>query len=298
MAARSIGTAAISFGLVTVPVRIYPAVRPSAGISFHFLHAKDGARLRQQYICAKDGEVVPRSETVRGYEFAKDRYVTFSDEELKALDEKATHGIEITEFVPEESVDPAYFERAYYLGPDKGGEKAYSLLTAAMEETKLLALAKYAARGKDYLVLIRPAEGRLVMQQLYHSDEVRPISDVPFERRAAREGELKLARQLIEQIASERFRPERYEDEVRKRVETLINKKVEGEDITEAPAGERPRGEVVDLMEALKASLERKGRTERTGAAEGKPARRPAARRPATTRAPRAARSSSRRRAS
>jgi len=295
MAARSISRAAISFGLVTVPVRIYPAVRPSAGISFHFLHGKDGARLKQQYVCTRDGDVVPRSDTVRGYEFAEDRYVTFSDEELKALDEKATQGIEITEFVPAESVDPVYYERTYYLGPDKGGEKAYSLLTAAMEETKLLALAKYAARGKDYLVLVRPSEGRLAMQQLFHSDEVRPIAEVPFEKRPAREAELKLARQLIEQIASERFRPERYEDEVRKRVEALIQRKVEGEDITEAPASDHPRGKVVDLMEALKASLERKGKTT---SPERKAIRRAESRRPAAARASRGPRTGTRRRAS
>jgi DNA end-binding protein Ku len=226
---------------------------------------------------------------VRGFEFAAGRYVTFSEEELKALGEKATQGIEIAEFVPAGSVEPAYFERTYYLGPDKGGEKAYSLLAAAMEDTRLHAVARYATRGKDYLVLLRPAEkGRLSMQQLYHSDEVRPVDEVPADKRPVREAELKLARQLIEQIASERFEPGRYEDEVRKRVEALIARKVEGEDITEAPAAEEPRGKVVDLMEALKASLERQGRP----AANGRRARASSSRGRSSARTSRAARAS------
>jgi DNA end-binding protein Ku len=247
-------TAAISFGLVTVPVRVYPAVRSSAGLSFHLLHEKDGSRLKQQYICAKEDVVVPRSEMIKGYEYAKDRYVTLTDEELKALDERATQGIEIAEFVPKDTVDPVYFERPYYLGPGKGGEKAYTLLVKAMEDAGVYAIARRAARGKDYLVLLRPDDGRLVMEQLYHSDEVRPLSEIPVDGPAPRENELKLAHQLIEQITSARFQPDRYEDEVRKRIEKLIAKKIEGEEIVSAP-DERPRAQVVDLMEALKASL-------------------------------------------
>ena len=252
-------TAAISFGLVTVPVRIYPAVRSSAGLSFHLLHAKDGSRLKQQYLCVKDGVVVTREEMIKGYEYAKDRYVTFTDEEIKALDEKATQGIDIAEFVPADSVDPVYFERPYYLGPGKGGEKAYALLIDAMKEAGVYAVARRAARGKDYLVVLRPSERRLVMEQLYHSDEVRPIAEIPVETPNVREAELKLARQLVDQITSERFRPELYEDEVRKRIEKLIAKKIEGEDIVAAPT-EQPRAQVVDLMEALKASLAQGGR--------------------------------------
>ena len=259
MAARSIATASISFGLVTVPVRIYPATRSSAGLSFHLLHEKDHARLKQQWICEKDGEVVPRSETVKGYEFAKGRYVTFTNEELKALDEKATSGIEIAEFVPEGSVDPVYFERSYYLGPDKNGAKAFSLLGRAMNETRLLAIAKYAARGKDYLVLLRPADDRLEMIQLYNEDEVRPVSEVPVETRASSPTEVKLATRLIESIAAEQFDPGKYGDEVRRRIQKLIQAKVSGKDIT-APAPQKRKAEVVDLMEALQASLARKAK--------------------------------------
>jgi|SRR6185436_4779071 DNA end-binding protein Ku len=259
MAARSIATASISFGLVTVPVRIYPATRTSAGLSFHLLHEKDHARLKQQYVCEKDGAVVPRSEMVKGYEFAKGRYVTFTNEELKALDQKATNGIEIAEFVPEGSVDPVYFERSYYLGPDKNGAKAFSLLGRAMNETRLLAVAKYAARGKDYLVLLRPADDRLEMIQLYNEDEVRPASEVPVGTRASSPAEVKLATRLIESIASEEFDPGKYGDEVRRRIQKLIQAKVSGKDIT-APEPQKRKAQVVDLMEALQASLARKAR--------------------------------------
>jgi len=259
MAARSIATASISFGLVTVPIRIYPATRASAGISFHLLHEKDHSRLKQQYVCEKDGEVVPRSEMVKGYEFAKGRYVTFTDEELKALDQKATNGIEIAEFVPAGSVDPVYFERSYYLGPDKNGAKAFSLLVRAMHETGLLAVAKYAARGKDYLVLLRPADERLEMIQLYNEDEVRSPSEVPVETRASTQAEVKLATRLIESIASKEFDPGKYGDEVRRRIQELIEAKVQGKDIT-VPAPQKRKAEVVDLMAALQASLARKGK--------------------------------------
>jgi DNA end-binding protein Ku len=278
MPARSIATATISFGLVTVPVRVYPATRISAGLSFHMLHAKDKVRLKQQYVCPKDDEVVPRSEMVKGYEYRKDKYVVFTNEELKALDEQSTSGIEITEFLPVDAVDPVYFEKTYYLGPDKGGEKAFSLLAEAMEAVERVALAHYAARGKSYLVLLRATGGRLMMQQLYHSDEVREVSEVPGTSRQNREAEVKLARQLIDQISEDTFRPEKYEDVVRKRIEKLIASKLKGKDITEAAPAERPKGEVIDLMEALKASLARKGRA---GAARPAPARSLASHRPA-----------------
>jgi DNA end-binding protein Ku len=283
MAARSLATATISFGLVTVPVRIYPSVRVSAGLSFHLLHAKDHERLKQQYVCPKDDEVVPRSDMVKGFEFKKGQYVVFTDEELKALDEKATSGIEITEFLPAHAVDPVYYEHSYYLGPDKGGEKGYALLAQAMATVEEIALAKYAARGKSYLVLLRSTGDHLFMQQLYNSDEVRDLSEVPVTARRNTDAEVKLARQLIEQITSDAFHPEKYEDEVRKRIQKLIAQKLKGKDITAATPAERPPAEVVDLMEALKASLARKG----GAAGRAMPSRAAAARkRPAAHAAP------------
>jgi DNA end-binding protein Ku len=267
MPARSLSTGTISFGLVTVPVRLYSAAEHSAAISFNMLHGKCGSRLKQQYICSKDEEIVTRDQTVKGYEFAKDQYVTFTTEELKAMEEASNSAIQIAEFVPLNTVDPVYFEGAYYVGPDKGGERAYQLLAAAMRETGRCALAKWAARGKMYLVLLRPGEKGLIMQVLHYADEVRSFDEVPVGDTQVKDGELKLAVQLIDQISSEHFNPAAYEDEVKKRYQEAIQKKVEGQEIT-AAAPEAPKGQIIDLMEALKASLAKS----KTAAAEEKAA--------------------------
>jgi DNA end-binding protein Ku len=263
--ARAIAGATVSFGLVSIPVKLYSATQVSAGVSFNLLHAKCGTRLKQQYICPHDNEIVSREEMIKGYEFSKDQYVTFTPEELKALEEKATQTIEISEFVPLSAIDPVYFDKPYYLGPEKGGDKAYTLLAEAMRESGRAALARYAARGKQYLVMLRPYQmpgekasgpmgGGIVMQQLLYSDEVRPFSDVPLPDATVREPELKLARQLIDQIASETFDPGQYTDDVRKRIHEDIERKIAGQDIAAAqPAAEPAR--IIDLMEALKASL-------------------------------------------
>jgi DNA end-binding protein Ku len=261
MPARSLSTGTISFGLVTVPVRLYSAAEHSAAISFNLLHGKCGSRLKQQYICPKDEEIVTRDQMVKGYEFAKDQYVTFTEDELKAMAETSSPAIEIAEFVPVDKVDPIYFEGAYYLGPDKGGERAYALLTAAMRETGRSAVAKWAARGKMYVVLIRPVEKGLVMQVLHYADEVRSFDEVPIGDATVKDTELKLAVQLIDQISVEDFNPAAYEDEVKKRYQEAIQQKVEGQEIT-AAAPEAPRGQIIDLMEALKASLAKSGRAE------------------------------------
>ena len=253
MAPRSIATGTISFGLVSIPVHLFPATQPSASISFNLLHAKCGSRLKQQYVCAKEGEKVEREDMVKGYEFAKDRYVSFTAEELKALDEIASQTIDIAEFVPEEDVDPVYYDRAYHLGPGKGGAKAYRLLALALERSGKAALARYAARGKQYLVLIRPRSGRLVMQQLYYADEVRALDEVPIEDAEVKDAEIQLALRLVEQTSSDAFHPERYEDSVKKRVAEAIERKVQGEEIQ--VAAPEPQAQVIDLMEALKASL-------------------------------------------
>src|SRR5450432_130322 len=258
MVARSMSTATISFGLVTVPIRLYAASESQSAVSFNLLHDKCNSRLRQQYICTKDEEVVTRDQMVKGFEFAKDQYVVFTDEEIKAMAEEASKTIEITEFVPLAKVDPIYFEGAYYLGPDKGGEKAYRLLAEAMRQTGRCALAKWAARGKQYLVLMRPIEGGLVMQVLHYADEVRPFSEIPIGDSGVREPELKLAVQLIEQIATDEFKPDAYVDEVRARYHEAIERKKEGHEVA-AAAPEAPKGQIIDLMEALKASLAQKG---------------------------------------
>jgi DNA end-binding protein Ku len=254
MPPRPIASGTISFGLVSIPVKLFPATQPASAISFNLLHGKDGSRLKQQYVCAKDGALVPREEMVKGYEIAKDRYVVFSTEELKALEEIASQTIDIAEFVPVAEVDPVYFDRAYYLGPEKGGAKAYRLLSEAMKRAGKAALARYAARGKQYLVLIRPKEGRLVMQQLLYGDEVRSFEEIPVDESEVKEQEVQLALALVEQIASDGFHPERYEDAVKKRTLEAIERKAQGEAIqVSAP---EPQAQVIDLMDALKASLD------------------------------------------
>lgn len=253
MPARSIGTGILSFGMVSIPIRLYSAGESASAVSFNLLHAKCKTRLKQQYVCPKDEEIVARDQMVKGYEFSKDQYVTFTVEELKAMEQETQKALEITEFIPASTVDPVYFDGATYLGPDKGGEKAYRLLNEAMKKTGRVALAKWAARGKQYLVMIRPSGHGLVLQQLLYADEVRPISEVPIGDAEVKEGELKLATQLIEQIARDEFHPESYEDEVRKRYHEAIQRKVEGQEITAAP--EQPKAHIIDLMEALKASL-------------------------------------------
>jgi DNA end-binding protein Ku len=261
MAARSIASITISFGMVSIPVKLYSATEASRAMSFNLLHKACGSRLKQQYLCVKEEVPVAREEMVKGYEFAKDQYVMFSPEELKALEEAGTHSADITEFIPAKAIDPVYFDRAYYLGPDKGGAKPYALLARALKETGRCALGRWATRGKQYIVLIRPldtglVEG-LVMQQLLYAAEVRSINDLDIPKTDVKPAELKLAQQLIEQQAVEKFDPAAYTDDVRARIEAAIQKKVEGQEITMAESPERG-AQVIDLMEALRASLEKK----------------------------------------
>ena len=254
MSARPISAATISFGLVSVPVKLYSTGESSARVSFNWLHKDCGSRLKQQYVCRQHGDVVEKDDMVKGYEFAKDQYVVFTPDELKALEQESTESIEITEFVPAEQIERLFLSKAYYLGPDKGGDRAYRLLSRALRETGLTAVAKYAARGKQYLVLVRPQEDGLVLEQLYYGDEMKPFSEVPIGDGDVKAEELALAVQLIQQAATTEFRPDAYQDEVRRRMMEQIERKVAGEEITTRPS-EEPQTQIIDLMEALKASL-------------------------------------------
>ncbi|MGH8289395.1 MAG: Ku protein [Steroidobacteraceae bacterium] len=257
MAARSIGSVTISFGLVAIPVKLYSATQSANAISFNLLHKGCGSRLRQQYVCLKDGSIVERDDMVKGYEFAKDQYVTFEPEEIKALEEAGTHAIEISEFVPVESVDPVYFDRTYYLAPDKGGAKPYALLTEALKQAQRCAVGRWAARGKAYLVMLRPVGDMLTLQQLHFAADVRPASEIEIPKQDVKAAELTLAQQLINQQASERFEPTAYTDELRARIQAAIEKKVEGHQISVSDFPAERGGKVIDLMEALRASLEK-----------------------------------------
>jgi DNA end-binding protein Ku len=258
MAARTIGSATISFGLVSVPVNLFSSSESSAAISFNMIHTKCGSRLKQQYICAKEGMVVEKDEISKGYEFSKDQYVLFTPDEVKALDEKATNTIDIAEFVPLATVDRIYLEKLYYLGPGKGGERAYKLLVAALADTGRAALGQYSARGKQYLALVRPMGDILVMEQLHYQAELRSADDVPRPEVTLKDAELALARQLIEQGSVDEFRPLNFHDTVRERVLEAIQRKVDGQEIT-AEATEAPQTKIIDLMDALKASLAKRG---------------------------------------
>jgi DNA end-binding protein Ku len=257
MAARSIGSLTISFGLVAIPVKLYSATQSSSAVSFNLLHKGCGSRLKQQYICQKEGVVVERDEMVKGYEFAKDQYVQFSNEEIKQLEEVGTHSVDIAEFVPMESIDPVYFDKTYYLAPDKGAAKPYALLNEALKETGRCAVARWAARGKSHIVALRPVGDVLTMQQLHFATEVRPASEMEVAKPDVKAQELKLARQLIEQQTATDFDPNAYTDEVRARVDAAIQKKVEGQEISVSETQPETGGKVIDLMEALRASLEK-----------------------------------------
>jgi DNA end-binding protein Ku len=271
MAPHSIGSGTISFGLVSIPVKLYTAAS-GGGVSFNLLHAKCGNRIRQQTFCPVCNEVVERGGLVKGYEFQKEQYVRFSDEELKSLEGEASKVIDIAEFVPLPSVDPIYFEKTYYLGPDKGGEKPYRLLADAMAKTDRVALATFVMRGKESLVLVRPAQDGLMLHTMYFADEVRDFGEIEKGKSVKlRDGELQLAERLIDELSRDEFKPEQYQDDYRNRVLEVVNSKVEGKEITSA-APEAQRAQVIDLMDALKQSLAR-----RAGGGGEKPAAKDAA---------------------
>jgi DNA end-binding protein Ku len=253
MPARAIASGTIAFGLVSIPVKLFPSASPADALRFNNLHRECGTRVKYQFWCPKEEKVLAREEMIKGYEFAKGQYVTFDRAELEAVAERTSGGIDITEFLPQTAVDPIYYAKAYYLAPDGGAARAYHLLAAALRQTGLCALAKHSARGKQYLVLVRPIPQGLVMQQLHYPAEIRPVADVGIEQSEVKDAELELAVQLIRQGAVKTFAPGKYSDEVRERIEVLIAKKVEGEDIT-APVPSA-RAQVIDLMAALKESL-------------------------------------------
>ena len=270
MPPHSIGSGTISFGLVSIPIRMFTAASPG-GIAFNQLHQKCGGRIKQQQICPACNEIVERASLVKGYEFTRDQYVQFTEDELKGLEGEASKMIDIAEFVPITEVDPIYFEKTYYLGPDKGGEKAYRLLGEAMKKAGRVALAKYVMRGKESLVLIRPAGDGLMLHTMYFADEVRDFSEVDKgEDAKLKPGELELAERLLRELSGESFHPEQYADEYRGRVLQAVEQKVEGQEVTSI-APQAQRTQVIDLMDALKQSLGKRGAGGRSGAGEKTP---------------------------
>ncbi len=259
MAARSIASLTLGFGLVSIPVKLYSATESSASIRFNLL-TKDGSRVRQQYVSEKDGKVVDRADMVKGYEFEKDKFVLFEPSELKALEEGSSHVIDIVAFVPEKSIDPIYYDKAYMLAPDKRGGKPYALLAEAMRKSGRCALARWSWKTKRYVVQVRPAEDGLMLQQLFFADEVRSLKDLNIEKVDVTQAELDLAMQLIDQIAEDGYDPTAYQDEEKQRVLAAIDRKIAGQQIVAHEEVESPAtGQVIDLMEALRASLGKRG---------------------------------------
>ena len=255
VAPRATSSGTVSFGLVSIPVKLYTAAS-SEQVSFNMLHKSCGTRVKMQFVCPTDSQVVERSDTVKGYEYARGQYVLFSDEELKALEAARDNSIEITEFVPLASVDFVQVEKSYYLGPDKGGDKAYRLLSAAMRGKDRVAVGRWSARGKEQLVLVRPyGEDGLILHQLYYADEVRAFDEIDTGAKLGfSEKELDLADRLIDQLTSESFEADKYKDSFSDKVRAAVEQKVQGEEITVAP--EAPKAQIIDLFEALKRSLE------------------------------------------
>ena len=258
MAARSIASLTLSFGLVSIPVKLYSATESAASVKFNML-ARDGSRLKQQYVSEKDQSVVQRADMVKGYEFEKDKFVVFTAEELKALEEGSSHAIEIFSFVPEKAIDPIFYDKAYLLAPDKRGGKPYALLMEAMRESSRCALAKWAWKSKQYVVQVRPVEDGLMLQQLLYADEVRSLKELNIEPVSVSSSELQLALQLIDQISEDSYDPREHVDEEKKRILAAIDEKISGKQVVASAHNEEPStAQVIDLMDALRASLGKK----------------------------------------
>jgi DNA end-binding protein Ku len=265
MAARAISSGTITFGLVSIPIKLYTATQ-SKSVRFSMLHGKDKAKLKQQYICSSCDEIVTRDQTVRGYEHTRDQYVLVSEEELKALEKKSDRTIEIEEFVPIAQVDPIFFEHSNLLGPDKGGTKPYRLLCQAMIDTAQVAIGRFSTRGREQLVLLRPTADGLVMHGLFYADEVRSFADIDLgETVEFKDAELALAKQLVETLSAEKFDASRYRDDYRTVLLEAIDRKVAGEEIT-APPKPQAREQIIDLVAALKKSIAEKRQPARESA--------------------------------
>ncbi len=266
MAARPVAAGSISFGLVSIPVKLFTATRPKS-VSFNLLHAKDKSRIQQRIYCPVDDKIIDRSELIRGFEVEKGVYVTFTDDELEKLEAHEDHAIDITEFVPLAQVDPIFFENAYHLACAPESARAYRLLADSMTQSQRVGLAHFTMRNKEHLVIIRPYEAGLMLHTMYYGDEIVAATELDRGQNAkTNERELELAKRLIDDLTAKKFDPSKYHDNYRERVLEAAQQKVQGQEAISAAAPEERKAKVIDLMSALKASLEKRG-----GAAEGKP---------------------------
>ncbi len=280
MALRPLRNASISFGLVNIPVRFYTATK-SEDVSFNLLHGSCGSRVNRKWWCPQHEEMIEMGDMVRAYQIAKNRYVTFSDEEINALESDDNRALEITEFVDLDQIDPVFFEKAYYLGPSPGGSKTYNLLAQAMKKQGKVAVARWVSGNREHLVVLRPYEDGLILHTMYYADEVRDFAAIDREDSQLKDKEIALAEMLISELSVEEFDPLAYKDQYRERLMDRIRAKSEGETIIWSAPDEDKAAEVVDIMEALRRSLEGGG----AGAKKRAPAKRAPAK-PAAKTAP------------
>jgi DNA end-binding protein Ku len=250
--AASVWSGYLTFGLISMPVRLYSGAR-SSSISFHLLHRDDLQRVKQQLYCPADNRVIERSDTVKGYEYRKDEYVVVEPEEIKKIEPKTAKTMEILEFVKAGDVDPVYFESSYYMLPEEAGRRPYALLTKALEESEYVAIAKLTMHNREYTVFLRPHEGGMMLHTMYYAEEVRAVEGFGAPDVELKEAEVKVAHQLIEALAAD-WEPEKFHDSFQDNLKQLIQTKLEGGKIAEV---EKPKklAPVVDLMSALKESL-------------------------------------------
>jgi DNA end-binding protein Ku len=261
---RPLWKGAITFGLISIPVRLYSAVQEKS-LKFHLMHEADGGRIKQERVCSKCGQKLTWDDLVKGYEYSKDHYVTFADDELEALDVDSIRAIDVVAFVPLEDIDPIYFNKTYYVAPEQAGLKAYRLLADALEAEGQVGVAKVALREKEHLATVRLKGDVFVLETMHWPDEIREPEFEELDKKVKiQDSEVKMARQLIQQLAGE-FKPEEFADEYRAKLEELVQAKVDGAEITLAAEPEAEPTKVVDLMEALKASVD-EAKKRKTGA--------------------------------
>jgi DNA end-binding protein Ku len=269
MVARATGSTTVCFGLVSIPVKIFTATQ-SQSVSFNTLHKECGTRIKQQLYCPTHDKVVERDDTTKGYEFTKSQYVTFSNEELRLLETERSNTIDIIEFVPASSIDFVQIDKTQYLGPDKGGHKAYGLLSHAMQNTQLVAIGRYNARGKSYVVMLRPFKKGLALHTLFYADEVRAFDDVEIgDDVRVSEAEQGLAEKLIDQLRADEFDPAKYRDDYSDRVRAAAEEKSKGLELVTSP--EAPPAQIIDLFEALKQSLDARAGASARGPRKAEP---------------------------
>jgi len=255
MALRPLRNATITFGLVSIPVRFYTATK-SEDIHFHLLHESCGTRVNRKWWCPYHEKIVSSDELIRGYEVGKNKYVTFTDEELDLLETDDNRALDIAEFVDLREIDPVFFEKAYFLGPAPGGGKTYNLLSTAMKKQNKVAVARWVASGKEHLAVLRPYENGLILHTMYYADEVRDFGAMDIEHAQVREKEVHLAEMLIDELTEDKFNPLQFHDDYRERLLDRIKAKAQGKPITAPEKEEEEGGEVIDIMEALRRSLE------------------------------------------